>query len=206
MSNVVEFSAVEEEPDAARAAPHRRLLLLSRGLTWLFTLFLAAAMLYVLAGIVVVLFFSDHIQMGRSGMAVSFGLHGEVPRAARGLVRMSDLPWRARLVGAFDWLLIAAPFVFIAWHLRALFGLYARGVVFAGENATHLKRIGLWLIACPFANYAADTLFWLAGGADKAGWLHVFQVQALVLGAIVYVIAQVMEFGREIEQEKDSFI
>jgi hypothetical protein len=31
-------------------------------------------------------------------------------------------------------------------------------------------------------------------------------VYALILGLIVFVIAQVMEFGREIEQEKDSFV
>jgi hypothetical protein len=205
MSNVVEFLPFEAE-EPAPTLPHRRLLLLSRGLQYLFTLLLVLFALYVLAGVAAVLFFGSHIQMGRAGMTIGFGLHGESPRAVPGMVRMSDLPLVTRLTGAFSWTLISIPFVFLAWHLRMLFALYARGVVFARENADHLKRVGLWLIAYPFANYVCTGLFWLAGGADKASWFHLFQLQALVLGLIVYAIAQVMAFGHEIEQEKDSFI
>ncbi len=78
--------------------------------------------------------------------------------------------------------------------------------MFTPANAAHIARIGAWLIVYPFANYACNTLFWLAGGADRAGWFHLEQVQAVVLGLIVLAIAQVMAFGHEIEQEKDSFI
>ena len=203
MSNVVEFSSLEtHEP----AQPHRRLLLLSRALSYLFSLFLAAAVLYVAAGIVTVFFFGSHIQMGRGGMSVVFGLHGESPPVRPGLVRMSDLPLLTRTVGVLSWSIVTLPFVFIAWHLRGLFGLYARGVVFARRNAAHLSRVGLWLIAYPFAQYLCNALFWLAGGSDGANWFHLFQAQALVLGLIVYAVAQVMEFGHEIEQEKDSFV
>ncbi|HEY4940634.1 MAG TPA: DUF2975 domain-containing protein [Rhizomicrobium sp.] len=203
MSNVVEFSPFEAD---APALPHRRLLLLSRSLKYLLSLLLVLFALNVLIGIATALFFGSHIVMGSEGTKVIFSLHGQVPRAGPGEVRMSDLPAITRLAGAVGWLIVSVPLVFIFWHLRGLFGLYARGIVFATQNALHLKRIGLWLIAYPFANYVCNALFWLAGGADKASWFHLFQVQALVLGAIVYAIAQVMEFGREIEQEKDSFI
>lgn len=203
MSNVVEFSSLEaSEP----AQPHRRLLLLSRALKYLFSLLLALSVLYVVAGIVTVFFFGSHVQMGRDGMTVIFGLHGENPPARAGLVRLSDLPLITRLAGVLSWIIVTTPFVFVSLHLRGLFALYARGIVFSTANAEHIKRVGLWLIAFPFAQLVCNTLFWLAGGADGASWIHLMQFQAFVLGLIVYAIAQVMVFGREIEQEKDSFI
>ena len=205
MSNVVELSPFEAD-EPATALPHRRLLLLSRALKYLLSLLLVFFVLNVLIGIVVALLFASHVMMGKEGMKVVFGLHGQAPLAGPGEVRLSDLPLVTRLAGAAGWSIVSVPFVCIFWHLRGLFELYARGIVFATRNAVHLKRIGLWLIAYPFANYACNALFWLAGGADKASWFHLFQLQALVLGAIVYVIAQVMEFGREIEEERDSFV
>jgi hypothetical protein len=205
MSNVVEFSAFEEAPPAA-AAPHRRLLLLSRGLSVLFTLIFALIALEIAAGIVLCLFFGSHILMGAHGLSLGFGPGGGAPKAAPGEVRMSDLPFATRLAGAAGWIIVSTPLLFLFHHLRRLFGLYARGIVFAAENAAHIQRIGVWLIVYPFANYVCNALFWLAGGADRAEWFHFEQVQAFVLGLIVVAIAQVMAFGHDIEQEKDSFI
>ena len=48
-------------------------------------------------------------------------------------------------------------------------------------------------------------IFRLAGGTDKT-WFHSELVDALILGAIVFTIAQVMEFGREIEQDRAEII
>ncbi len=89
--------------------------------------------------------------------------------------------------------------------MRGLFGLYAGGIVFARENAAHLKRIGVWLVVYPFAKFAANMLFRLAGGTDKT-WFRRRVVDALILGVIVFAIAQVMEFGREIEQDPAEII
>jgi hypothetical protein len=97
------------------------------------------------------------------------------------------------------------PVILVCWHLRGLFTLYARGIVFARENAAHLKHVGLWLVIWPVAKLAANIVFRLAGGTDKA-WAQSIFIYSLILGLIVFAIALVMEFGREIEQEKDSFI
>ena len=202
MSNVLALDPITAENEKPS---HRRLRRLSSGLALLFTALPAFYALFILAGIVVVLFFSAYLQMNAQGVWFGIGLHGAIPRAIPGMVRFSDQPLITHLAGIADFVLAAVPIFFVFLHLRGLFRLYAAGTVFARENATHLKRIGLWLIAYPFVKFAANMLFQLAGGLDRA-WFHVMGVQALVLGLIVVAIAQVMEFGREIEQEKDSFV
>ncbi len=174
-------------------------------MSWLFTGLLIFFALYLFAGILVVLFFSAHVQMNSQGATISFSLHGILPPAMPGTVRLSDQPLITRLSGIVDLIIAMAPIIFIFWHLRELFRLYAAGTVFARENAQHLKRIGIWLIAYPFAKFVANMLFQLAGGVDR-NWFYMVEIYALVLGIIVVAIAQVMEFGHEIEQEKDSFI
>jgi len=71
---------------------HRRLRRLSRVLSWLFTALLVLLALYLVAGIVVVVFFSAHVQMNAQGATLLFGPHGEIPPATPGMVRFSDQP------------------------------------------------------------------------------------------------------------------
>ena len=46
----------------------------------------------------------------------------------------------------------------------------------------------------------------LAGHGVDMAWFHASEAQALVMGAVLFVIAQVMEVGREIEQDRDGFV
>lgn len=202
MSNVL---ALDPAVADSEKPSHRRLRRLSRALEWLFTALLVLLALYLLAGIVVVLFFSAHVQMNAQGVTLVFGPHGEIPPASAGMVRFSDQPVITRLASIVDLAIAQAPFFFVFWHLRGLFGLYAAGTVFAKRNATHLKYVGFWLIAYPFAKFASNMVFRAAGGLDHA-WFHPIVYQAPIAGLIVVAIALVMEFGHEIEQEKDSFI
>ena len=199
MSNVVEFSPFEAD---APALPHRRLLVLSRGLSWLFTFLMGSSLFWVVAAFVVIFFYSNHVMVGSSGANVSFPAE---PHDIPGMIRFSSQPFITRFAGFVNICMASTPIVLICWNLRELFKLYSRGVVFARENAAHLKRIGLWLVLWPVAKFIANMLFQLAGGTDKA-WAQMIFLDSLILGLIVLAIAQVMEFGREIEQEKDSFI
>jgi Protein of unknown function (DUF2975) len=202
MSNVFILDPVAEQ-DVAPA--YRKLRPISRVLSWLSTIVLSGFALWTLAATVIALFFAAYVQMNVDGANISMGLHGEVPHAIAGMVRLSDQPAITRLSGIVDVFVAMTPLIFVFWHLRGLFSLYAGGIVFARENAQHLKRIGIWLIVYPFAKLAANMLFQAAGGLDHR-WFYIEEVYALGLGAIVVAIAQVMEFGHEIEQEKDSFI
>ncbi len=201
MSNVVEFSPFEDvAPD--RTAPHKRLTRLSRVLAWLFTVMMGLSIFWVVAAFVVIFFFSNHLLMGASGGEVAFPAE---PALKAGMVRFSSQPFATHLGGFVALSAMMAPVAMICWHLRGLFRLYAAGIVFARANATHLKRVGLWLLLWPAAKFGGNQLFQLTGGTDKA-WAQMTFVYALILGVIVFAIAQVMEFGHEIEQEKDSFI
>ncbi|MFO1187544.1 MAG: DUF2975 domain-containing protein [Alphaproteobacteria bacterium] len=189
---------------AARSSPAnvRRIRLLSRGLAVLFTvlfgLTVAAHAILLAAGLV----YPDHIYTGPQGAELVLS---STDRATIGMVALSTQPLITRLAGAVDLILAAIPILAILWHLRALFRLYAAGTVFARDNATHIKRIGVWLIAFLPVKFAANMIFQAAGGLD-AKWLHAAGVYGIVLGAIVLVIAQVMEVGREIEEERAEFV
>ncbi len=201
MANVVEFSSYEaQQPEPAR--PHRRLLRLSRGIAWLCNVMIGLSLLWALAAFVVIFFYANHVLVGAEGANVAFP--GE-PRDIPGMIRFSAQPFITHFVGFVNICMATAPVILICWHLRGLFALYARGIVFAQQNAMHLKRIGLWLVIWPISKFVANMMFQMVGGTDKA-WAQMIFLYALILGLIVFAIAQVMEFGREIEQEKDSFI
>ncbi len=200
MSNVVALPPVAEQASGSVDA-HRNLRLLSRVLVVLFTIFVAAQILWILAAAIVTAFFSDHVLVGSSN---AFFFTGKPP-AWPGTVLYSTQLAITRLAGMVDIVLAMMPIILAFWNLRGLFALYARGVVFARENTACLKNVGLWLIIYPFAKVAANMIFRAAGGTDKA-WFHMELIYALVAGLIVFAVAQVMEFGHQIEEEKDSFV
>jgi hypothetical protein len=98
------------------------------------------------------------------------------------------------------------PAILVLANLRGLFRLYAAGTVFARENADHIKRMGQWLIVYAVAPFLSVQLLTLVDCAVDRAWFHMVEVQALVLGGILLVIAQVMEAGREIELDRDGFV
>lgn len=200
MSNVLELPLLVPETTDAMGA-HRHLRLLSRILVGLFTLFVLIQVLWILAAAVVTIFFSDHVLVESSGAFVFSGK----PPVWPGAVLYSTQSPMTHAAGMIDIVLAVLPVLLAFWNLRGLFALYARGIIFARENTTRLKWVGLWLLVYPFAKVAANMIFRAAGGTDKA-WFHMELIYALVAGLIVFAIAQVMEFGHQIEEEKDSFI
>jgi hypothetical protein len=199
MTNVLTL----DPPRSEEVSSHRRLRELSSVLALMFGGIVVLFALFLAANIGIGIWLPDHVLMGTRGISIVLG---RVPPLYPGAVRLSQLPLITWLAGGVALAINLAPIFIVLRHLRGLFVLYASGTVFARENALHLKRIGIWLIAYPFTILAGNTLFLMAGGADHASWFHLSEIQAPILGLIVFVIAQVMAFGREIEQEKDSFI
>lgn len=131
---------------------------------------------------------------------------GEPPPGLPSIVPFGSLPLPTRLAYAATLVLDTAPALFALLHLRGLLRLYAAGTVFAAENAARIKRIGLGLVAYAAAPFLGHQLVALAGHGVDMGWFHASEAQALVLGAVLFVVAQVMEVGREIEQDRDGFV
>jgi undecaprenyl pyrophosphate phosphatase UppP len=90
------------------------------------------------------------------------------------------------------------------FHLRRLFVLYSRGVVFAEENIRHIKSLGMWLIVAAIAINVAGRLFERVTQAVIYGTSNAALI--VVLGAMIYVIAYVMELGREADLERKDFL
>jgi hypothetical protein len=184
------------------ATAQRRLVLMSRGLAVLFSALVGVCLLWVLGAFLFSFFLSDHVLVRADGVVLTFPV---APHPIAGAVRFSTQSFVTRAAGFADVLIATIPVGFVCLHLRALFRLYAQGIVFARENAVHIQRIGLWLVAWPVAKVAANMLFQLAGGADKA-WAQFILLDSLILGLIVLAIAQVMAFGHEIEQDRAEIV
>jgi hypothetical protein len=191
---------VDTQPGSA----HWRIRWTSRALSWLFTLCLAGYGAFAAALILafVVPYAGSAISIGSAGMELTIG----APRPPPGYIAVGSLPLVQRLAHVPAGFIVATPMLVMFWNLRRLFGLYGRGIVFARENAVCLKWVGLALAADAAAPFTAHGLLQLTGFAIDQHWIHFYSLQELVLGGIVWVIAQVMEVGREIEDERSQFV
>ncbi len=179
-----------------------RVRLGSRVLEWLFTalLWTLIALVAVMAGAMLA-YTGPHLQV----MPHNFELT-ESNVALPGGVIVGTLPFSNKLAYALAAVVRTAPAIMIFWHLRALFRLYGQGVVFAPGNSGHIQKVGLWLVAAAFTPFLCHLALSVTGNEIDKTWFHVDEVQELVLGALVFVIAAVMQVGREIEEDRSQFV
>ncbi len=120
-------------------------------------------------------------------------------------VPLDTVPFAKRCLLALLIAVCAASRAPVLIHLRSLFSLYSQGVIFAEENAAKLKSVGLWLMASAVIIYLCGWLFAAVTGVPgRAG--PVTTLTAIAYGAMVYVIARVMELGRDADLERKDFI
>lgn len=142
MGNVIGLPPVVVRAESENPA-RRQIQLRSRVFAILFTAALALAIAFTLLLCGTVLFYDGPLlAFGPGGVWIA-PTSGE----AANLLPLTAFTFTQRLVGAFALLLLSCPAIFIFFHLRALFQLYAKGVVFAQQNASHIKSIGTGLIA-----------------------------------------------------------
>jgi len=195
MSTVIQLAPAPPAPPPH----HLRLQRASRWLSWLFTGLLALvglAAAILIAGLVA--YPGDDYRIGSNAVWIGNGSPDSVA------FHSLSLPHRFAYaaVGAVR----IAPSLMIFWHLRALFGLYGRGEVFGRANGRHIGRIGVWLCAYAVTPLLCHLFLSATGYEIDRNWMHLSSLQALVLGLLVFVIAQVMQVGREIEEDRKAFI
>jgi hypothetical protein len=193
-------TVVQLGPPPAEVSPsHRRLQLMSRLLSWLFTALLGFFGVVLTALILGVIFYSgEYLRISPTNAWIGTGPPDSVAFAS--------LPLGQRLAFALVGVVRAAPILMIFWHMRQLFGLYARGEVFTPRNAMHLGRAGAWLCAHALAPFVCHLFLQATGYEIDKNWMHLDSVQAFVLGLLVFAVAQVMQVGREIEEDREGFI
>jgi hypothetical protein len=197
MAHVIQIDAVEDLASPAA----RRLRAWSRLFVALFGICLAVASTLGAVAVLAILFYQgDHLQVGPTSAWI-----GEVPAPA-GFVTFASLPLGQKLAYAVVALVRAAPSVLLFWNLRELFRLYERGLVFTRDNASRIQAVGIWLVADAIAPFACHLFLSFTGMEIDRGGMQVVSLQELVLGGVVFVIAQVMQLGREIEEERAQFV
>lgn len=201
MNNVLPLVRPPAEP-GPETRLYRRIRLGSRVLVVLFSV-LASAFALALAALLVaaLVYRGEALRIGPTGVWVEASKPWQP-----GTIAISALPFAQRLVYVFLGAARAAPSIAILVGLRRLFDLYARGVVFARENARQIRLVGLWLVIDAVVPYAEHVIQHALNYEIDHDWFHVVSLQELVLGALVFVVAEVMRVGHEIEQEREAFV
>lgn len=198
MAAVVDFAP---PPRNAGIPSFRKIRAVSRGFEVLFALLFAAFIVLAVFSLWVLFFYK--------GTMIAVGPRG-------GILTTGPLPpdfvpfftWRLdqKLVYAVVVIVRAAPTIWLFWCLRSLFRLYGRGEVFTGRTARLIQAMGVCLIADAAAPFLCHLALSATGYEIDKLWAHMAAVQELVLGAVVFVIALVMQAGREIEEDREGFI
>jgi hypothetical protein len=204
MAHVLELKPAEAPPTHPA---HRRIQWASRALAILFTLLVVffGAVAFVIISAFAVPWAGGHVAIGAVGMWLNIGAP-VAPPPPPGYFPVGSLPLAQRGAYVAVGLVRALPELLIFWSLRQLFTLYSKGVVFAPQNTAQIKWLGVWLAVDAVAPFACHLFLTGVGLEIDHRWAHFSSVQELVLGGIVYVIAQVMEVGRQIEDERSQFV
>jgi hypothetical protein len=188
-------------PRPAPTPSFRRLRTASRGLEWLFAGLLAAFVALTAVGFGVLFFYHGAmIAFGPKGGVISTGA------TPAGYLALRDWRFDQRLAYAPVWIVRSAPTIGLFSCLRSLFRLYGDAEVFTERTARLIRWMGVWLVADAAAPFACHLVLSATGYEIDGAWAHVASVQEAVLGAVVFVIALVMQAGREIEEDREGFI
>jgi hypothetical protein len=204
---------VETTDDPSLQAPAlRRIRRVSQPIRLLIAIALALAIMVPVFQIVVLLFFARHLGSMRAFVSFSaWGVGLNVADADQQLylhslarIPVDTLSIQQRCAVAGLDAVCAACTALALRHLYRLFGLYSRGIVFAENNIRHIKWFGIWLVAAAIsANVSGPLFVRVTGGLTQSTANAALTV---IFGAMIYVIAHVMELGREADLERKDFL
>jgi hypothetical protein len=198
MASVIDF--VPPRPPVAPSV--RKIRAASRGFEILFTMLFAFFILLAIFSLWILLFYQgDIITIGpRGGMITTSG------HPPPDFLPFRNFRLDQKLAYVPDVIVRALPSIFLFWNLRQLFRLYSQGEVFTARNARLIQAMGVCLVADAALPFLCHLVLSATGYEIDKMWAHMAAVQELVLGAVVFVIALVMQAGHEIEQDREGFI
>lgn len=200
MALILEFPP----PAPSEPAAFGRIRRLSRPLELLFAvLFGLGALLLAVAVLAVLVYAGTRLQVRPGGIQIF--IEAEVPPLRPGWTTLGSLPGIRKLALATSACLMMVPALAVLWQLRRLFRLYGAGVVLAAENARCMTAIALWLMAYAIAPTVGHVVVTLAGFDDE-GWLRMDSVKALGLGLILLVVARVMAWAADVQDDASRFV
>jgi hypothetical protein len=197
-------------PSEATIAPDKRLGRQSRILAGLILLALCVTALIDLAEIAVFLF-RDGSRCGLLNGGFAFvidlpPLSETADSLPAGFISISRLAIWQSLLAAGLLTLRLLPGVVILACLYRLFRMYARGLIFTPANTLQIRRIGWALIAYAAVPLITHAALFAVGLSPVAVKLEVRQIDAAVIGAILFAVGHVMAFGGEIDRDREGFV
>ena len=194
--SLVDTAAQADDTGRTRNALRRS----SRWLAAILGTLMWSAWLLLAAMILALVFYrGSGISLGPGGGDIG----GPVPD---GYTSFATLATRFRIGGILAVILQYTPGAMLLKLLRDLFRLYAQGVVFSRRNALLLKHTAAWLIAYAATPFVSHVLLSATGLIVDQAWFHADEVKALVVGFLLFGVAQVMEFGHEIERDREGIV
>lgn len=97
------------------------------------------------------------------------------------------------------------PGLVILSNLTGLFRLYARHLIFTADNEVLMRRIAWALIAYAVVPLVTHATLYFAGMSPVAVKLELRQLDAAVLGTLLFAFVNVVAFGSEIERDRAGF-
>ena len=189
-------------PPKVESASLRRIRLLSLPFEIAFAALAALATALLVAVVLVGLFYQgENFRLTHGGPTLY--LPGDAWPADT--IRIADVPLSSRLIGFVVILCIQAPLIAAFVSLSRLFDAYRRGMVFAPGPVRWMQRAGFCLIAFALAPGVFQPVVQAAGLMDR-NWFHGHTVAALLIGGGLFVLANVIALGREIQKESEGYI
>jgi hypothetical protein len=183
----------------------RQVRRLSQPFKILLTIALGLFVLVQVGSVGTILFFHGgdafHAAVGASADGIGLSVWGKTQPPG---VPLDSLSFAQRSALALMAAVCSATVDLAIFNLRQLFALYSRGEVFARRNITHIKWFGLWLAGSGVLINVADRLFPMITGEPSHGFANA--LMAVVYGGMTWVVARVMELGRQADVERREFI
>jgi Protein of unknown function (DUF2975) len=133
---------------------------------------------------------------------------GPIQRVGAACIPLAQLSAGQRQLIAAHFSLCLTCLCLMLLQLRALFGLYSRGIIFAAENAQRIKQFALWLVVLSVVvNLSGRITAAVIHAPPTPFGLGISSfTSTLVAGTMIYVIGYVMELGREADLERRDFV
>lgn len=132
------------------------------------------------------------------------GFHAELPVQPGQVLSLTQ-----KIFGGLVSLLPLSVVIYGLVTLKALFRLYAKGIMFSIENVKYFRRLGYALIAWVMANTLYTPLISLVVSSTSPHGERVLVAQfgitdllTFLIGGIILVISWVMNEGRKLEDEQ----
>lgn len=198
--------APREDALAGAVQPDARLIRRGKFMAFVLAICLAATSLIDLAQILTMAMRMGNVAgllNGGFAFILSKGLGDTVPTE---FVPISHFAIWQSAMAAFLLALRLTPGLVALWNLFGLFRMYARGLVFTARNELHVRRIAWALLAYAAVPFLTHAVLYLAGMSAVAVKLEIRQIDAAVVGIILFALAYVVSFGRDIDHDREGFV